>query len=148
MEQISNAIEINASPERVWQVLTDFPALSRWSPFVRSVEGELEVGNRLKVYVEGSRGMGMTFKPTVLIAEPNQELRWIGRLLMPGLFDGEHFFIIEALEANRVRFIQGEKFTGVLVPFMTIMRVLKNAQIGVDEMNMAFKERCEQSAGQ
>ena len=51
MKQISSEIEINASQERVWQVLTDFPALSEWNPFVRSVEGDLEAGQRLKVYL-------------------------------------------------------------------------------------------------
>ena len=73
MKQISSDIEINASLERVWQVLTDFPALPEWRPFVRSVEGELEVGQRLKVYLKGSKGMGMTFKPTVIRAEPSRE---------------------------------------------------------------------------
>lgn len=29
MRDIATAIEINASPERVWQVLTDFPSYSQ-----------------------------------------------------------------------------------------------------------------------
>jgi len=37
----------------------------------------------------------MTFRPTILKAEPNRELRWLGHLLVPGLFDGEHIFTIE-----------------------------------------------------
>ena len=57
----------------------------------------------------------MTFRPTVLAALPNQELRWLGHLLLPGIFDGEHYFQIESIEQNRVRFIQGEKFSGLLV---------------------------------
>ena len=80
MNQISTDIEINASAERVWQVLTDFPKLPEWNPFLRSVEGKLDVGQPLKVYLKGSKGMGMTSKPTVLKAEPNREFRWLGRL--------------------------------------------------------------------
>ena len=34
----------------------------------------------------------MTFAPTVIRAARNQELRWLGRLLLPGVFDGEHSF--------------------------------------------------------
>ncbi|MCH8207186.1 MAG: SRPBCC domain-containing protein [Chloroflexi bacterium] len=143
MKQISSEIEINASPERVWQVLTDFPALPDWNPFIRSAEGDLNVGDRLKVYIKASKGMGMSFKPTVLRAEPNRELRWIGRLLMPGLMDGEHSFIIEPLEGNHVRFVQSESFTGVLVPLMSAMGVFKNALIGFDEMNQALKRQAE-----
>ena len=97
-----------------------------WSPFVRSVQGKLEVGERLKVYIKGSKGMGMTFKPTVLIVEPSRDLRWIGRLLLPGLFDGEHSFTIEPLEGERVRFVQAEKFSGLLVFLGTILGVFKN----------------------
>ena len=143
MKRLSSEIEINASPERVWQILTDFSALPDWNPFMRSIEGDLEVGNRLKVYIKASKGMGMSFKPTVLKAEPQGELRWIGRFLMPGLMDGEHSFIIEPLEGNHVRFIQSESFTGILVPFMAAMGVFKNAHIGFDEMNQALKERAE-----
>ena len=60
---------------------------------------------------------------------------------MPGLFDGEHYFKIEPLEDGKVRFIQGEKFTGVLVPFMG--GLIDNAKIGFDEMNIALKEKAE-----
>ena len=109
-KQMSSEIEIDASPERVWQVLTDFPALPAWSPFIRSVEGKLEVDERLKVYIKGSKGMGMTFKPKVLKVEPNREFRWLGHFLIPGLFDGEHYFSIEPLEGDRVRLVQGEIF--------------------------------------
>ena len=143
MKQMSSEIEINASPEQVWQALTDFSALPEWNPFIRSVEGELNVGGRLKVYIKASKGMGMSFKPTVISAEPNRELRWIGRLLMPGLMDGEHSFIIEPLDGSRVRFVQSESFTGVLVPLMSAMGVFKSAHIGFDEMNQALKRRAE-----
>ena len=140
---MSSEIEINASPERVWQVLTDFSALPDWNTFIRSVEGDLNVGGRLKVYIKASKGMGMSFKPTVLRAEPNRELRWIGRLLMPGLMDGEHSFIIEPMEDNHVRFVQSESFTGVLVSLMSMLGVFKNALIGFEEMNQALKRRAE-----
>ena len=143
MKQIFSEIEIDASAERVWKVLTDFSALPDWNPFIRSVEGNLNVGDRLKVYIKASKGMGMSFKPTVLRAEPNRELRWIGRLLMPGLMDGEHSFVIEPLEGAHVRFVQSESFTGVLVPLMSAMGVFKNAHIGFEEMNQALKRQAE-----
>ena len=143
MKQIFSEIEIDASAERVWKVLTDLSALPDWNPFIRSVEGNLNVGERLKVYIKASKGMGMSFKPTVLRAEPNRELRWIGRLLMPGLMDGEHSFVIEPLEGDHVRFVQSESFTGVLVPLMSAMGVFKNAHIGFEEMNQALKRQAE-----
>jgi hypothetical protein len=74
----------------------------------------------------------------VLKAEPNRELRWLGRLLVPGLFDGKHIFIIEPLGAERVCFIQREIFTGMLVPLLS-----GTLDRGFEEMNQALKNRAE-----
>jgi hypothetical protein len=84
----------------------------------------------------------MTFKPKVLNAEPNRELRWLGHLLFPGLFDGEHSFTIQPLGESRVRFVQREEFKGLLVPLLA--RSLDNGtRRGFEEMNRALKERAE-----
>lgn len=87
----------------------------------------------------------MTFRPTVLKAEPNRELRWLGHLLIPGLFDGEHIFTIEPLGANRVRFVQREIFTGLLVPLLA-SGLDTDTRRGFEEMNQALKVRAEQAA--
>ena len=148
MKEISRETEINASPERVWQVLTNFSMFPDWNPFMRSAEGELKEGARFKVRIQPPGGMGMTFKPTILKAEPNRELRWLGRLLLPGLFDGEHVMAIEPLEENRVRFVQSETFNGVLVPLFALMGVFRSTLRGFEEMNQALKARPEQQSGE
>lgn len=76
--------------------------------------------------------------------EPQRELRWLGHLFVPGLFDGEHAFIIEALEPGRVRFIQREVFTGLLVPMFSRM-LDKDTKRGFMEMNNALKMRAERA---
>ena len=116
MKELRSEIEIQASAERVWQLLTDFPSFPHWNPFIRKATGNIRVGERLEVNIQPSGASGMTFRPTVLKAEPNRELRWLGHLLISGLFDGEHIFTIEPLGEGRVRFTQREVFTGLLVP--------------------------------
>lgn len=116
MKEIHTEIEINASGERVWRVLTNFTAYPKWNPFVRRLEGEVSVGARLHVYIQPSGGKGMSFRPTVLVAEPNRELRWLGRQWLPGIFDGEHSFVIEPLGERNVRFVRRERFRGLLLP--------------------------------
>ena len=137
-------IDINASGERVWRVLTDFSAYGEWNPFITSISGEVRRGARLKVRVQPSGGRGMTFRPTVLAADRNRELRWVGRLLFPGIFDGEHAFLITPLENGRVRLRQQETFRGLLVP---LLRRLLDGQTraGFEAMNRALKERAERS---
>ena len=60
---------------------------------------------------------------------------------MPGLFDGEHYFVIELIGEDRIRFVQGERFMGALVPFFG--GVIGAARQGCEEMNQALKERIE-----
>ncbi len=86
----------------------------------------------------------MTFRPTVLNAEDNRELRWLGHLLVPGLFDGEHSLAIQPLGENCVRFVQREAFKGLLVPVFA-RSLDNNTQRGFEQMNRALKERAEAS---
>ena len=146
MKKLHTDILIDASADRVWEVLSDFAAFPEWNPFLRAVEGDLTAGSKLEVRIQPEGDTGMTFKPTVLKAEPGQELRWLGRLIMPGLFDGEHYFIIESIGDGQVRFIQGEQFSGVLVPIMALMGIFKNTEKGFGDMNQALKARAEQAA--
>jgi len=97
MKEVHTEIEIEASAERVWQLLTDFASFQQWDPFIRRASGEVKTGGRLEVYLQPSGVRGGTLRPIVLMIEPNRELRWRGRLWIPGLFDGEHIFTIEHL---------------------------------------------------
>ena len=142
MKELHSQIEIEAPAERVWQVLTDFAAYPEWNPFIRRVNGRPEVNEQLVVRMRPSGTKGMTFRPTVMKAVPNRQLRWLGRLLVPGLFDGEHIFEIEELDRDRVLFIQREVFKGLLVPLLA-RSLDRDTQRGFEEMNRALRERAE-----
>ena len=142
MRELNTEIEINASAEKVWQILTDFEAYPQWNPFIRSIEGKPEPNSKLKIFIQPSGAGGMKFSPTVLKAEPPKELRWLGSLWIRGLFDGEHILTIEPLAENRVKFTQREQFSGLLVPLF--WRSLDtDTRRGFNEMNAALKKRAE-----
>ena len=143
MKELRAEIEIQASDEQIWLLLTDFASFPKWNPFIRWVKGEAKVGTQLEVRIQPSGASGTTFKPTVLKVDQNHELRWLGRLLMPGLFDGEHIFTIENLETNRVRFTQREVFNGLFVPLLA-HSLDTDTRRGFEEMNRALKARAEQ----
>ena len=118
MKELRTEIEFDGTPQEVWTTLTDLQTYPQWNPFIEKVDGELTVGAKLDVRLQPVDERGMTMHPTVLAAEPGRELRWIGHLMIPGIFDGEHRFLIEEAGPSRVRFTQSERFGGILVPLL------------------------------
>lgn len=135
MLTLRTEIQIAATPERVWNILMDFPGYVQWNPFVRSLEGTPRAGETLRVFIQPPGGRGMQFRPKVLVVEAIREFRWKGKLLVNGLFDGEHFFILEQMPNGTVLFTQGEIFSGLLVPLMkrSLEGSIKNGFIAMNE---------------
>ena len=140
MHSISAAVDIAATPERVWAVLADLAAYPQWNPFIRSASGKLAEGARLTLRLAPAGGHAMTFRPTVLAARPGELLRWIGRLIVPGIFDGTHQFALEDL-GGRTRLTQSETFRGLLVPFTG--KTIPRTEASFHALNRALKERAD-----
>lgn len=143
MKKIETEIIINTDISTVWNVLTDFDNHPNWNPFIKSIQGIKSVGEKLTVAIKPPEGNGMTFRPVVLKYEPNKEFRWKGKLGIKGIFDGEHFFILDKLNENQTKFIHGEKFSGILVALMG--GALDKTKEGFELMNQALKNECEKS---
>ena len=147
MRTFQSEIVIDAPPEAVWDVLTDFAAYPAWSTFIARIEGSPEVGTELTVRLQPPGGRGMTFKPTVQYSEPARHLGWLGRLLVRGVFDGAHEFVltgvadVDGAARERTHLVQRERFTGVLVPLFA--RTLERTALGFDQFNEALQVRAE-----
>jgi hypothetical protein len=141
--QLSTSIHIDAPAEVVWANLTDFSAYPQWNPFVKRIEGELEVGARLQITLQPPGGKEMSFSPRIHRVEVGRGFAWLGRLLAPRIFDGEHAFDLVRCDRG-VRFIHSERFRGALVPFMKSM-LEGPTRGGFEAMNEALKLRCETS---
>lgn len=134
---ITREVEINASPDEVWKVLTDFSGYPEWHPHITRIEGTPAVGQRLD-FDNTSGGSAMTFTPKVLTAEPGVELRWLGHVAFPGLLDGEHSFILVEGAGGTTRLIQSESFTGILAPLSPLMM---NLGVAFESANLALRDR-------
>lgn len=141
MRQVQGEITIDAEAARVWAVLTDFAAYPEWNPFITRISGPLEVGQKLTVRMQPPGGRGITFKPTVTTVDEGRRFAWLGRLLVPRIFDGAHEFVLSSVAGNRTQVIQRETFTGILVVFFR--RTLKRTSAGFDQLNEALKARVE-----
>ena len=76
-KEIKTEILIHATPERVWAILTDFDNYRNWNPFIRSVTGEVAVGNTITARLEPPGTGRDDDKTELLVFETNRELRWL-----------------------------------------------------------------------
>ena len=136
--RIETEMPIAASPARVWALLMDFGQHTQWNPFIRHIEGQAEVGQKLRVRVQPAGGSEMGFEPLVLVVKPLEEFRWKGRFVMPGLFDGEHYFQLRAQEDGGTLLVHGERFSGLLVPLLR-GQLDTGTRAGFRAMNEALK---------
>jgi hypothetical protein len=141
-KEIKTEILINATPEKVWAILTNFEQYPNWNPFIKYIKGEVKVGNKIIARIEPPEAKGMTFKPRVLVFEPIKEFRWIGHLLFAGLFDGEHKFELIDNKNGTTTFKQSEVFKGILVTFFK-KQLDNNTKKGFEAMNLKLKELAE-----
>ncbi len=152
MQETRAEIDIKASPEKAWEVLTDFNSYPQWNPFIHRINGDPKVGTKIKIHLYTSSGKSRTYRPTVTRVEPYHELRWLGKFFIPGMFTGERIFTIEPLKTNYIRFVNMEIFTGLAVAlvgnlsgFMSSYRLDKDIYQSFVKMNDAFKEKVEQT---
>lgn len=138
MKTLEHVTEIPAPAEEAWAVLTETGSYADWNPFIRTLEGRWARGARLAVTIKaGARQM--RFRPTVLEYDEGRVIRWRGRLLLPGIVDGEHELRVEPLGDGTSRFTQRETFRGLLVPFLR--RTIEDTDRGFADMNEALRER-------
>ena len=137
---IDTYIDIDASPEEVWEVLVDFKSWEAWNEFIPLVQGNLKVGERLLIKVVSPGMKPMIFKPKVFIVRPKKEIIWGGSFLKI-LYRGDHAFILDPIPGGKARFRQIERFRGPIVLFMSSM--IKKTELGYHQMNLALKKEVE-----
>ena len=137
-DRFETEIFIAAPPETVWSLLTDPVEHAGWNPMMRSVEGRFRPGQRLRLRTRTPSGREMVFRPRVLVADPGRKLRWLGRLGLPRLFDGEHYFHLIA-ENGGTRLIHGERFHGLLLWVMDVQQF----RPGFEAANEGLKQRAQ-----
>jgi hypothetical protein len=122
----------------------DFDSYHQWNPFIQSIvgSGQLAVGNQITVRMKAGDKKTQTFKPNVKVMEPAKEFRWLGSLGIKGIFDGEHYFLLEKITPTQTRFTQGEHFSGILRGLIMGM-IGEDTRKGFEAMNEALKKKLE-----
>lgn len=139
---LSTEVEIAAPASVVWEELTNGADYPKWNPFVKYLSGDLKVGEYIDVTIQSEGNAPMDFTPEVLVADKDAELRWVGKLGFRGVFDGEHYFILEQTNEGTTILRHGENFRGILA-YPLIALIGADTKSGFEAMNQALKSRAE-----
>ena len=135
---------MDCTPEKIWDILTNFEEYESWNPFMTKVEGDAKLGAKIKVQIHTMRGKQRIYHPIITRFEINKELRWKGKSFLPGIFDGERIFLIDKTADNKVAFFHKELFSGLGVKLVG-NKLDENLSEGLEKMNLALKKRAENS---
>lgn len=145
MKTIETNIVIDSTPEKIWNILTNFEEYDLWNPFMTKVVGDISLGSKIEVNIKTMSGKKRTYYPIITKCETNKELRWKGKSILPGIFDGERIFILERSNDHKVSFSHKEIFSGLGVKFVG-NKLNENLRESFVKMNEALKARAEISA--
>jgi len=144
LKAIETHIIVDSTPEKIWDILTNFEEYGLWNPFMTKVEGDAKLGAKIKVQIRTMGGKERIYHPIITRFEINKELRWKGKSFLPGIFDGERIFLIDKSADNKVTFFQKELFSGLGV-ILVGNKLAENLGEGFEKMNLALKKRTENS---
>ncbi|KAL6918668.1 hypothetical protein FSHL1_002667 [Fusarium sambucinum] len=146
MPEIQESVIILAPPAKVWAFLMDLKSWPEWNTFVTSIEiqpphSELSVGSKQTITINKSQ----SYTNIVSVIIPEKELQWNGSILTPAFFNTEHWCLLENIDGddNLTRFVQGERFSGILAPIVGAMGKLEELREGYVRMNQDLKRAIE-----
>jgi hypothetical protein len=142
LKEITTKIEIRSSPEKVWNVLTDFRLYKFWNPFIIGITGSPIPGKKIEIELRTVGKKTRMYHPVITKVDPPNELRWYGKAILPLILNGEHIFLIQENEAHGTSFTQKEIFKGLGAHFGNA-GMFDDIRKSFQLMNSSLKTRAE-----
>ena len=111
MKSFSTTIDIQASAETVWAILTNVAQYVEWDPTLIKMEGTIALNQQLTIY--SKLAPNRAFTPKVVTFEAPNRMVWSSGMPF-GLFKGERTFVLTPTQGG-VRFMMNEAFTGPMM---------------------------------
>ena len=112
--ECSAAIDIRATPQRIWSLLTDAAGFPRWNSTVTRITGTIAEGERLALEVAAAPGR--TFRPRVTRIEPEKLMVWSDGVAP--MFKGVRTFALAPAGDGKTSFSMVEVLSGAMLPMI------------------------------
>jgi len=108
--EVRTEIIINSTPHRIWKILTDTKNYPSWNPYIFEIKGGIIPGKFVKFRMKGNP-KERKFSAKILDFKNDTSWAWGGGLLF--LFKARHYFLLEQIDNDHTRLIQGEYWRGL-----------------------------------
>lgn len=133
-------ITINASPDTIWNILTNASGYPDWDPAMDHIEGKLALGETVKFFTKLS---DQAFPVKVTAFEPGRKMVLTGGMPF-GLFKSERTHTLTPAKDGQTNFHTKEIFSGLLLPIFG--KNLPDLTENFEGFTAALKKRAEKSA--
>ncbi|MBL8019905.1 MAG: SRPBCC domain-containing protein [Leptospirales bacterium] len=145
-QEVHTSIVIQAPPEKVWNVLTDFEDYPNWNPFIRRVFGKVSIGSTIVELVYIAPGVFMPLPMEIVVLDHARELAWRGAVphWFAAISAGEHHFTISPIANHNdsCEFAHHALLRGILMQ-IGARHIQNDVRFVHEAMNTALKERAE-----
>ena len=143
VQEIKTEIEISASPEDVWQILSDVDKWQDWSPIINKSSGSLTLGNTIEITMVGKETGkdGPQYSPKIVELESKKSFRWRAHMIAGFIFTNDKVFELYQTQTG-TRVVHKEIFSGLLAPVFK-GQMEKGVPPMLDSMNQALKQLVE-----
>ena len=135
-KSVHHEINIAASPEKVWKILTDSDKYDEWNPTMELLEGKIEEGNQVKYRFTQDEKNVSEIPSKVKKIIPNKLLNQGGGL--PFVITFDHKYILEQ-KGEGTQLTIHEDYKGIYVNFWNPRPV----ELAYKRLNEAIKNRAE-----
>ena len=145
----SDPIDIRAPLQKVWDVLVDLPRYPEWCQFTTRLEGQLDVGSPLTLYLKwgpynGNQTLGchdlVQTNEIVTVFEPLRALGW--GLSYTYTMQAERVQYLERISPEITRYHTFDRISGLMCPLF-VKTYGERIRDGFGEMGRALKARVE-----
>jgi hypothetical protein len=146
MAVFQTTLPIAASPDVVWNILTDFERWPDWNPSIPDIRGSAQRGSTVSMTLVMPGRPSAKVMATLTEVEPLSRLCWHGNVGADWLFSGTREFTLEPQPDGTVHVTHVEDVRGLLFP---VFRAVMGSAIQHhhDGLNEALKRRAETGAG-
>lgn len=142
MKEYKIEIDIKASKETVWNVLTDFGSYINWnSVLIMNNNDSLILGNKFDVTIIQPNDKRSNFKATAISKKNFQSFSATQKIIGKWFFQATHYFVIKEIDKEHITFIQKWELKGIIASIFR-KQIFKELEV-FNTMNNELKELVE-----